>query len=271
MTSYNPLEIFRLDNRVVLLTGATGYLGAPIARAIAAVGGIPVLCGRNHERLNNLGNELKENGQKNLVLSFDVGNSSACRDQIARIEEHFGKLDGIINCAYGGRPATIEASTDEDFEISWKQNVSGPFAIIQAALPFLKNSAKQHTGGASVINISSMYGLVSPDPRIYGDSGKNNPPFYGAAKAGLIQMTRYLAAHLGPFNIRVNSISPGPFPPPSIKDTQPDFHASLCDKTPLGRIGRAEELVGPVLFLASDASSFVTGTNLAVDGGWTSW
>jgi NAD(P)-dependent dehydrogenase (short-subunit alcohol dehydrogenase family) len=112
---------------------------------------------------------------------------------------------------------------------------------------------------------------VSPDPAIYGDSGKNNPPFYGAAKAGLIQLTRYLAVHLAKRGVRVNSVSPGPFPPPSIATVSPEFHAELCRKTPMGRIGAAEELAGPVLFLLSDASTYVTGIDLPVDGGWTAW
>lgn len=142
---------------------------------------------------------------------------------------------------------------------------------MQAGLELLKNAAKIKRGGASVVNVASMYGQVSPDPRIYGNSGSNNPPYYGAAKAGLIQLTRYMACHLGHFNIRVNSLCPGPFPPESIKEKNPAFYNQLCFKNPLGRIGEAHEVAGPVVFLLSAASSFITGANLAVDGGWTSW
>lgn len=116
-----------------------------------------------------------------------------------------------------------------------------------------------------------MYGSVSPDPSIYGTSGLNNPPYYGAAKAGLIQLTRYAACHLAADRIRVNCISPGPFPSPQALERDPGFHGRLNAKNPMRRTGEPAELAGPLLFLASDASSYVTGTNLAVDGGWTAW
>ena len=121
------------------------------------------------------------------------------------------------------------------------------------------------------MNVSSMYGTVSPDPSIYGTSGANNPPYYGAAKAGMIQLTKYAACHLAADKVRVNSLSPGPFPARTYLDRDPEFHTQLKRKTPMGRTGDPSELAGPLLFLVSDASSFVTGINLAVDGGWTAW
>jgi NAD(P)-dependent dehydrogenase (short-subunit alcohol dehydrogenase family) len=265
------LPQFRLDGRRILLVGASGHLGQPIARAIAEGGGTVVLSGRTQGKLDSLAQALRAEGAGCETLAFDVGSPQACREAIASLAGSNGELAGIVNCGYGGRPATVEAATDADFDIACSQNITGPFALIQAALPLLEKAASRSAGGASVVNIASMYGHVSPDPRIYGESGKNNPPFYGAAKAGLLQLTRYLAVHLGPRRIRVNSVSPGPFPPPSIAQTSPDFHARLCDKTPLGRIGVATELAGPVLFLLSEASSYVTGTDIAVDGGWTAW
>jgi len=112
---------------------------------------------------------------------------------------------------------------------------------------------------------------VSPDPRIYGHSGANNPPYYGAAKAALIQFTRYAACHLAEHRIRVNCISPGPFPSKKYLERDPEFRERLSAKNPMGRTGEVDELQGPLLFLASDASSYVTGANVAVDGGWTAW
>jgi NAD(P)-dependent dehydrogenase (short-subunit alcohol dehydrogenase family) len=271
MSIHYPLNLFRLDGRIVMITGATGYLGEPIARSIALAGGLPILCGRTESKLKALADSIAATGGSCMTLAFDVGQTTECRDAIAQINSRFGKLHGLVNCAYGGRPSTLEASTEQDFEIACRQNITGPFMLIQASLPLLGLAATESSGGASVVNVASMYASVSPDPGIYGNSGKNNPPYYGATKAGLIQLSKYLAVHLGPQNIRVNSISPGPFPPPSIRELQPEFHASLCSKTPLGRIGSADELIGATLFLLSGASSYVTGINLPIDGGWTAW
>jgi len=170
-----------------------------------------------------------------------------------------------------GRTGTIESIDADDFSMACTQNLSGPFHLIQQALNLLQETATKNKVSVSIVNVASMYGKVSPDPRIYGDSGQNNPVHYGATKAGLLQMTRYLACHLADRNIRVNAVSPGAFPRPEIKNLSPDFLASLEQKVPMGRIGLADEVVGPVLFLLSSASSYVTGIDLPVDGGWTAW
>jgi NAD(P)-dependent dehydrogenase (short-subunit alcohol dehydrogenase family) len=262
---------FSVDGRVILVTGATGYLGRAITTALAAVGATPVIAARSGDKLAALAQTLQEQHLRCEVIAFDIADAQQCQSAIAQIRDRIGKLDGIVNCANTGRVGSIEAATQPDFEAACRQNLSGPFALIQAALPLLRVAGSALRGGASVVNVASMYGHVSPDPRIYGESGRNNPPYYGAAKAGLLQLTRYLAVHLGPERIRVNSVSPGPFPPALIAQTDALFHSRLCEKTPLGRIGAADELVGPVLFLLSDAASFVTGADLKVDGGWTAW
>jgi len=122
----------------------------------------------------------------------------------------------------------------------------------------------------SIINISSIYGEVSPDPSIYEDSGYNSPPQYGSGKAAIIQFTRYAACHLAKKGIRVNSISPGSFLKPEVQKNQ-NFVNNLKKKIPLGRIGDPDELKGAVVFLASKSSSYITGENIHVDGGWIAW
>ena len=126
-------------------------------------------------------------------------------------------------------------------------------------------------GHGSIVLFSSMYGMVSPDPKVYRAPMKPNPIDYGASKAAIIQLTRYLAVHYGPSGLRFNSLAPGPFPNPAVQTAHPEFVAEIGQKTALGRIGQNAEIVGPTLFLLSDGASFVTGHNLVVDGGWTAW
>ena len=137
--------------------------------------------------------------------------------------------------------------------------------MARETLPFM---IKQRQG--SIINIASMYGVVSPNPEIYGTSGQNNPPFYGAAKAGIIQLTKYLACHYVKDGVRANCISPGPFPNLDTKMNK-DFIENLSRKTPMNRVGQPAELQGIAVLLASDASSYINGQNIGVDGGWTVW
>ena len=155
--------------------------------------------------------------------------------------------------------------TVEDWQYGIEGTINGVFRCTKAVLPIMK---KNNSG--SIINISSMYGIVSPDPSIYENNNFNNPPSYGAGKAAIIQFTRYSACYLSKNGIRVNAISPGPFPNQDVQKNH-DFISKLEKKTPIGRIGHPNEIKGAIVFLASNASSYVTGENIHVDGGWTSW
>lgn len=261
---------FRLDGRVAFLSGASGHLGQSMASALAAAGAHVILNARKKDALETLAAELRKSGGDVSVACFDVTDEAAAAENIGLIGKTHGRLDVVVNNASAGRTATIESVTSADFEQLYRVNVIAAFRMIQVAIPLLKESRKV-TAGASVVNIASMYGTVSPDPSIYGTSGANNPPSYGAAKAAMIQLTRYTACHLAPSGIRVNCISPGPFPASRYLDADPAFHDKLKARVPMGRTGDPRELCGPLLFLASDASSYVTGVNLAVDGGWTAW
>src|SRR5450830_884141 len=260
---------FELNDYVILLTGATGHLGRAIAQALTEAKAHVILAGRDGEKLERLAEQLSKQGALATALQLDVESESARREAMHFIESRFGRLDGIVNNAYAGRTGTVVSSSIEDFERATTFNLSAPFQLVQLALPLLEAAGQRLKGGASVVNVASMYGMVSPNPEIYLDSGANNPPFYGATKAGLIQLTKYLACHLAGANIRVNSVSPGPFPPPSIKSDQPDFHEKLRAKVPLKRIGVASEVADPILFLLGPGASYITGVNLPIDGGWT--
>lgn len=265
------LSRFRLDGRVAFLTGASGHLGRPMAWALASAGAHVVLNGRRQNALEGLASELTNAGSKISIACFDITDESLAKTHMEKIAQNHGRLDILVNNASSARPGTVENATAEDFNKTYQVNVVAAFQLIQFSLPLLKESAKQVPGGAAVINIASMYGSVSPDPSVYGSSGANSPPYYGPAKAALIQLTRYAACHWAPDRVRVNCISPGPFPAAQFLERDPQFGNRLSAKVPMRRLGNPNEIQGPLLFLASDASSFVTGANLAVDGGWTAW
>jgi NAD(P)-dependent dehydrogenase (short-subunit alcohol dehydrogenase family) len=267
----NVIDMFRLDGRVALVTGAAGYLGGSISEALCEAGAHAILVDKNKTALKKRQNALKKKGYSVSDAAGDITNDKFLKRLMNSIKKDFGHLEVIINNAYSGKTGTLESAAIKDFEESYRISVTASFRIVQLAENLLKKGAILFKGSSSVINIASMYGSVSPDPSIYGSSGHNNPPFYGSAKGGLIQLTKYAAVHLAGSRIRVNAVSPGPFPNPSVMKKNKKLYKKLCEKNPLKRIGFTSELKGVVVFLASEASSYITGVNLPVDGGWTAW
>jgi NAD(P)-dependent dehydrogenase (short-subunit alcohol dehydrogenase family) len=271
--SGNHMKIFDLTGRVVLLTGAAGHLGSETSRAILAAGAELIGIGRSESRLIALRESLPPDIRNRFhVVACDVTDINTPVYLQSVVEQRFGRLHGIVNNAYAGKVVGAIGSIDaEDFFTSCANNLVAPFLLIKTFVPLLEMSAKDLQITASVVNVASMYGTVSPDPAVYADSGKNNPIHYGATKGGMIQMTRYLACHLGKQGIRVNSIAPGPFPNTELDLGIPGFYDKLAQKVPMGRVGKPEEVAGPVVFLLSDAASYMNGANLPIDGGWTAW
>lgn len=265
------MSMFDLDGRIVLLTGASGHLGTPISKAILAAGADLIVSGRDQAALSRLKEQIAASGKKCHVAEGDIASPEGVRALCRKVTARFGSLHGIVNNAYQGKVGGLEAVEAEDFLRACQLNMIAPFLLTRELLSLLEKGAHEMPGGSSVVNVASMYGKVSPDPSMYGNSGANNPVHYGATKSGLIQLTRYLACHLGARGIRVNSVSPGPFPNAQAGPADTDFVARLAAKVPMGRVGDARELAGPVVFLLSDAASYVNGIDLPVDGGWTAW
>jgi NAD(P)-dependent dehydrogenase (short-subunit alcohol dehydrogenase family) len=259
-------DLFRLDGCTAFVSGAAGHLGRAMSRALCEAGAHVVLNGRNAARLKDFEGELRGGGFSVEHAAFDVGDAGAVRAFFGSLK----RLDVLVNNAVSMTPKPFAALEPADFEKTYASAVTAAFEAVRAARPALKAAAEVH-GEASVVNIASMYANVAPDARIYARPEQASPFHYGPAKAALIQLTRHLAAELGPEKIRVNALVPGPFPQSSAASGDPAFAARLSAKTMLGRTGAAGEIAGPVLFLASKASSFVTGAALAADGGWTAW
>jgi len=258
-------SLFSLEGKVILLTGATGHLGQAIADGLASSGASLALCSTSERTATQLADGLSDRyGVKALGYELDLQCFDKYNETVARLVRDFGQLDGLVNNAYFGLGNVMEDMTPPEWAKGLEGAVSSPFILMQACLSLL-----EETDG-SVVNIGSMYGMVSPKPRNYNNTPFGSPINYGAGKAALLQMTRYSAVYLGPKGIRVNAVSPGPFPAAQAQEL-PEFIGNLERDVPLGRIGRPEEISGAVVFLLSSASSFVTGHNLVVDGGWTVW
>jgi NAD(P)-dependent dehydrogenase (short-subunit alcohol dehydrogenase family) len=253
-----------LQGKIIWVTGGAGYLGSVITRELDAQGA-QVICIDLAGRAEAL---VREHALTRTVpLSLDVNDAAALPAVLdATIAAH-GLPDGVAHLAFasssGHRLETLPAA---EFQKTFDLALTPTFVLCRALAEKMKPR-----GSGSIVLFSSMYGVVAPDPRIYHAPLTPNPIDYGASKAALLQLARYLAVHYGPSGLRFNCITPGPFPNPGVQQAHPKFIDALAQKTALRRIGRNTEIVGPVLFLLSDSASFVTGHSLVVDGGWTAW
>lgn len=263
-----PTSLFSLAGRTALVTGSTGHFGPRLCRALAEAGATVLANGRDAAKVHALVSELTSEGLHVEGAVFDCTHHSAARTYIEGQTER--TISIIVNNAYQGGSGTCDEAEPADYTRAMDIVVGTASSIFKAALPALRRAVKE-CGDASVINISTMYAMVSPNIGIYSAHGVANPPQYGAAKAALLQWTRYAACQYGPEGIRVNAISPGPFPSPAARSGDPRLMGEIVSRVPLNRLGHADEMMGPVLFLASKGASFVNGSNLVVDGGWTCW
>lgn len=258
--------MFNLSGKVAVVVGGAGYLGWGVCRGLAEQGASVVVADLNAERAGELAAELKGIGGagRSGTMPFDVQQEAAGETLCKQVCGEYGQLDILVNATYAPQGNTFDGMSADAFAFTLRGNVACCFTLARCAKEYMKK-------GGSVILFSSMYGRVSPDPRVYQTPMSPNPIEYGVAKAGIEQMIRYLAVTWAPDGIRVNGVAPGPFPNSKVQRDHPEFVKRLADKVPMGRIGKAGEMAGAVAFLASDASSFMTGQVLAIDGGWTVW
>lgn len=263
------IDIFSMEGKTVVFTGGCGNLGKVMVKALLDYGANVAVPNRT-DKFDETYDSYKQAG-KLVVIPTDLKSTEQTKQAFQRAEEIFGKIDVLVNCAaYGGGAGgkAAEHRVDMIDDASWNETVDGTLGVIfrctREIVPFFDKHGK-----GNIVNIGSMYGLIAPDYEIYGEL-PGNPPAYGAGKAGVLQFTKTSASQLARRNIRVNSLTPGPFPNIT-PNSNMEFIGRLSNKTMMKRTGKPEELCGAMLLLASDASSFMTGTNIVVDGGMTTW
>ena len=264
---------FLLTGRTAIVTGGAGLLGSEFCRTLAKAGAAVAVLDLNLERAEAVAAEILGQGRSALAVGADVRSPESLRDGVCRIAETLGEVDILVNSAARDPkfdPGHLETGSYafEDYPLpQWEEalkvNLTGTFLATQAVVPLMLRR-----GRGVVINICSTYGLVGPDQRIYqrpGVPSQFKPVHYSVTKAAVLGFTRYLAAYYAGKNIRVNALTPGGV----FQDHDEEFVARYSARTILGRMAEAHEISAALLFLASDASSYMTGSNIVFDGGLT--
>lgn len=264
--SQNPSNLFNLTEKVAMVAGGGGYLGKKVCAALASHGANVIIADIKQDTCDTAISELADQGFSAESVVLDIGDETSIIKAVNQVTRQQGRLDVLVNLTHFSRGKSLEEATIDDWQAGLRVTLSGAFALSREAG---KVMVQQNSG--SIIHFTSMYGMVSPVPEMYEGISGVNPPDYGAGKAGIIQLTKYQAACWGKHNVRVNAVSPGPFPHTGGMHDNAEFQNRQIKRVPMGRIGQPEEIAGAVVFLAAPASSYVTGATIPVDGGWTAW
>ena len=257
-------DLFDLSGRVALVTGATGYLGSAMARALAEAGTRVVVSSRDPARAEAFAAELPSvSDGPHIGIELDHMDDASVRRGFDEALARTGRVDVLVNNGHEPLAADWSAVTGEQFTRQLA-NATGYFLLAR----LVRDHVVARNAPASVILLGSMYGLVGSYPDAYAGIGPASPAAYHALKGAIVHLTRHLAVYWAVDGVRVNCLSPGPFPQPGVPQELID---RLSSKSPMHRMGVPHELKGAVVFLASNASSYMTGQNLVIDGGWTAW
>ena len=255
------LEKFSLKGRIALVSGGAGPMfGSSISEALAEAGATLISASRSLERNEEFAERLVGEGYEAHALELDITEPDSIKAVSAKVLERFGRLDVLVNSAVVARGGGFEEQTAEYWDYSARGNMVGLFAMCKAFVPQMVAQGK-----GSIINISSIYGVVANDPTLYEGMDMKQPPDYTFVKAGMINFTRYLANYYGKRGVRANCICPGGY----TGGQDGPFVENYTKRCPVGRMLENDDIKGAAVFLASDASLYVTGTSLMVDGGWT--
>jgi NAD(P)-dependent dehydrogenase (short-subunit alcohol dehydrogenase family) len=261
-------ELFDMKGRVVIITGGAGVLGTHFAETLSEAGAHVAIGDLDQEKCDAVAQKLKDTYKaKPLGLALDLTKEESIAAFVKKVADTHGKIDVLINNA-ATKSKNFFAPFDEYPLEDWNQvmavNSTGMFLMAKHVVPHMLKQGK-----GSIINIASIQAVVGPTKEIYEGMKVNNPAVYSVSKGGVIQLTKYLAVIYGDKGIRCNTISPGGVSEHQLGGNE--FYDRYSKRTPMHRMATKEDLKGPILFLASDASSYVTGHNLLVDGGWTTW
>lgn len=264
----NTIQSFKLTGLIAIVTGGAGLYGKHISTALAEAGASVIIASRDKKKCEAFALTLIEKNYNAAGMELDLSSEKSIEVFIDKVIHKYGQIDILVNNAvYREGFSDLEDVEKDEWEKAQKINSTGLILITQAVLKYM---VKYKSG--NIINIGSIQGVVGPNFRVYGDTDMSSPVNYTYDKWGMVGFTKWLANFYGKHNIRANCISPGGYGP-GVRETvdEKEFIDNYKKLTPLNRFADENDIKGPVVFLASNASSYVTGHNLLVDGGWTSW
>jgi NAD(P)-dependent dehydrogenase (short-subunit alcohol dehydrogenase family) len=261
-------KLFDLSGKIAIVTGGTGLFGKPISTSLAETGATVIIASRGVEKCREVAEELTSRGYKAEGMFLDLSDETSIKDFVAAVIKKYKRIDVLVNNSVSREGyKKLEETTKTDWELSQAINSTGLMLINKEVVQYMM---QQRAG--SIINIGSIQGSVGPNFEVYGGTGMSSPLNYTYDKWGMVGLTKWMANYYGKYNVRVNCISPGGYGPGvEASFGENEFTNNYKKLTPLRRFANDDDIKGPIVFLASDAAAYITGHNLLVDGGWTSW